>query len=165
MPSRSLWAPFELGRPFGAPNDPEFQMDVLRSLFGLFARKSGPIIEDYPQDAPITAETDQAWSCTLPLPPLPEASTPTEALKQSLLQEVGSLSPWYEESMCRMQRSTFGLSGLTADDMPMIAMYLADVAAGIGLVRPDASRDALPGGGCEGVLHGSRQRAAWRITA
>ena len=33
-----------------------------------------------------------------------------------------------------MQRSTFSLSGLTADDMPAIATYLADVAAG---ERPD----------------------------
>jgi hypothetical protein len=136
--------PFELGRPLGAPNEPEFQTDVLRALLGLFERASGPIIEDYPHESPVTAESDQAWSCALPLPPLPEASTPAEALKQSLLQEVGSLSPWYEESVRRMQRSTFGLSGLTADDMPTIATYLADVAAGEPSEPPSRLSDPMP---------------------
>jgi len=59
MPSRSLWVPFELGRPFGVPNEPKFQMDVLRSLLDFFARESGPLIEDYPHDAPVTAETNR----------------------------------------------------------------------------------------------------------
>lgn len=130
MPSRSLWVPFELGRPLGAPNDVEFQMDVLRSLLGLFERESGPVIEDFPRESPVTAETDAAWSCTIPLPPLPEATTPAEALKQALLQEVGSLAPWHTESMRRLGRTTFGLSGLTAESMPEIAAFLADVAAG-----------------------------------
>ncbi len=145
MPSRSLWVPFELGRPLGAPNEPEFQTDVLRALLGLFERESGPLTEDYPHESPVTAESDQAWACALPLPPLPEASTPAEALKQSLLQEVGSLAPWYEESMRRMQRSTFGLSGLTADDMPIIVTYLANMAAGEPSDPPNGLSHPLPG--------------------
>jgi len=28
-PPRALWVPFELGRPFGSPNDPRFQRRVL----------------------------------------------------------------------------------------------------------------------------------------
>ncbi len=129
-PSRSLWVPFELGRPLGAPNNPEFQLGVLRSLLGLFEKESGPVIEDYPHDSPVTEESDAAWSCVLPLPPLESTSTPAEALKQSLLQEVGSLAPWYAESVRRMGRSTFGLSGLTADSMPEIAAFMVDVASG-----------------------------------
>ena len=31
-PPRALWVPFMLGRPFGAPNDPDFQRRVLRHL-------------------------------------------------------------------------------------------------------------------------------------
>jgi len=31
--------PFELGRPFGAPDEPDFQRRVLRDLLGLLARK------------------------------------------------------------------------------------------------------------------------------
>ena len=29
-PPRALWVPYELGRPLGQPNDPEFQKRVLR---------------------------------------------------------------------------------------------------------------------------------------
>jgi hypothetical protein len=144
-PPRSLWVPFELGRPLGPPDNPEFQMDVLRSLLGLFARETGPVIEDYPYDSPVTAESDAAWSCILPLPPLESTSSPAEALKQSLLQEVGSLAPWYEESVRRLGRSTFGLSGLTADSMPEIAAFLADVAAGENPELPSGLSDQLPG--------------------
>ncbi len=145
MPARSLWVPFELGRPLGVPDDPEFQMDVLRSLLGLFGRESGPVIEDYPHDSPVTAESDAAWSCILPLPPLESTSNPAEALKQSLLQEVGSLAPWYEESVRRLGRSTFGLSGLTADSMPEIAEFLADMAAGDDPDIPPGLSDQSPG--------------------
>ncbi|MBT3943818.1 MAG: hypothetical protein HOC77_05825 [Chloroflexi bacterium] len=130
MPSRSLWVPFELGRPLGVPDDADFQIGVLKSLLGLFNRKSGPVIEDYPIESPVTAETDAAWSCTIPLPPLPDTTTPAEALKQALLQEVGSLAPWHAESMRRMGRTSFGLSGLTPESMPEVAAFLADVASG-----------------------------------
>ena len=38
-PPRSLWVPFELGRPFGAPNAPDFQRRVLRSALEQLARQ------------------------------------------------------------------------------------------------------------------------------
>ena len=51
-PPRALWVPFMLGRPFGAPNDAAFQRRVLAALLGLFERADGPVLEDYPEDAP-----------------------------------------------------------------------------------------------------------------
>ena len=69
-PPRTLWVPFELGRPFGPANEPAFRTAVLRSLLGLFEKPSGPIIEDYPIDAPRRADEDELWACPLPLPPL-----------------------------------------------------------------------------------------------
>ena len=119
-------------------------MDVLRSLLGLFDREAGPFIEDYPHDSPVTPESDVAWSCVLPLPPLQAASTPAEALKQSLLQEVGLLAPWYSESVRRMGRTSFGLSGLSADSMPEIATYLAGLASGENLEPPEGLDDPVP---------------------
>jgi hypothetical protein len=119
-------------------------LDVLRSLLGLFARGSGPIIEDYPHDSPVTPESDVAWSCVLPLPPLENASTPAEALTQSLLQEVGLLAPWYSESIRRMGRTSFGLSGLTAESMPDLATYLAGLASGENPEPPEGLDDPVP---------------------
>jgi hypothetical protein len=143
-PPRALWVPFELGRPLGAPNYPEFQMDVLKTLLGLFSRESGPVLEDYPHDSPVTHEMDMAWSCALPLPPLEPAATPGDALAQSLLQEVGNLAPWYAESIRRRGRTTFGLSGLTADDMDAIAEFLARKAAGEDPEPPEGLTDPMP---------------------
>ena len=144
-PPRALWVPFELGRPFGPPGHAEFQKDVLRSLLSLFAREAGPVLEDYPHDSPVTEEMDAAWSCALPLPPLDPAATPAEALTQSLLQEVGNLAPWYAESIRRRGRTTFGLSGLSADRMDAIAEFLARMAAGEDPEPPQGLADALPG--------------------
>jgi hypothetical protein len=136
--------PFELGRPFGAPDDPGFQQDVLRALLLLLSRRSGPVLEDYPHDAPQTEETDAAWSCALPLPPLEPAETPAEARKQAVLLEVGLLSPWYAESVRRRGRTTFQLSGLRPEQAPEIAAYLADTAAGLEPEPPAGLRDPMP---------------------
>lgn len=36
-----------LGRPFGAPNEPDFQRRVLKMLLALFERRAGPVLEDF----------------------------------------------------------------------------------------------------------------------
>jgi hypothetical protein len=136
--------PFELGRPLGPPNHPDFQKDVLRSLLALFSRESGPVLEDYPHESPVTEEMDAVWSCPLPLPPLEEAATPGDALAQALRQEVGNLAPWYGESVRRRGRTTFGLSGLTADRMDEIAEFLARMAAGEDAEPPQGLTEPMP---------------------
>ena len=50
---RFLWVPFELGRPFGAPHEPESQRRVLRDALALVERTDGPVVlADFPDDAP-----------------------------------------------------------------------------------------------------------------
>ena len=52
-PPRALWVPFELGRPLGAPGDPEFQRRVLLSALNLLEAPAGPVIlEDFPDEGP-----------------------------------------------------------------------------------------------------------------
>jgi len=49
-PPRALWVPFELGRPFGPPNDPEFQKRVVRTALQMLELEHGPVvIEDFPE--------------------------------------------------------------------------------------------------------------------
>jgi hypothetical protein len=129
-PPRALWVPFELGRPFGPPNHPEFQLDVLRAVLDLFSQPSGPVLVDYPDDAPDYGQSEQLWSCTLPLPPLPEASTPEERLRTCLLQEVGLLSPWYAEARSKHGHSAFGLAGLPPERVEDMAGFVAAYAVG-----------------------------------
>jgi hypothetical protein len=143
-PPRALWVPFELGRPFGAPNNPEFQMDVLKSLLALFSRERGPVLEDYPYDAPAIEDDDVPWSCPLPLTPLQPADTAAGQRKQALLAEVGMLAPWHAESVRRRGRSTFKLSGLQPDRAPEIAEFLAAIAAGEDAEPPAGIVDPMP---------------------
>ena len=61
-PPRALWVPFELGRPFGVPNDPDFQQRVLLDALELIEADEGPILKDYAEEAPpITGEA--TWAC------------------------------------------------------------------------------------------------------
>jgi hypothetical protein len=87
---------------------------------------------------------DAVWACALPLPPLEPAATPAEALKQALLLEVGMLTPWYAESRRRRGRTTFQLSGLTPDQAPAIAAFLAGMAAGESPEPPPGLVDPMP---------------------
>ena len=41
-----------LGRPFGVPHDAGFQRGVLIAALKLLERDQGPLLEDYPFDAP-----------------------------------------------------------------------------------------------------------------
>ena len=67
-PPRALWVPFELGRPFGTPNAPEFQEEVLRSALAMLAEPTGPVIRDFGREAPSisTGEDAEPWICALP---------------------------------------------------------------------------------------------------
>ena len=60
-PPRALWVPFELGRPFGPPNDPAFQKRVFLTALGMLVEDGGPVrIVDFPDDDP-RAQPDPAW--------------------------------------------------------------------------------------------------------
>jgi hypothetical protein len=114
-PPRFLWVPFELGRPFGAPNDPAFQTRVLRAALALLERSDGPVIlEDFPEDAPAATEDELAgWTCPVNLPKPTQSESP--ARLAAIRAEIAQLAPWYALAYERRGRSTFGLCGLEVD--------------------------------------------------
>ncbi|MDA0787397.1 MAG: hypothetical protein O3B37_14015 [Proteobacteria bacterium] len=118
-PPRALAVPFELGRPLGAPNEPDFQRRVLRDLLELLEQESGPVLEDFPDDAPGAVVEQEGWACPVNFAaPLADMSD-EELLAQTLLQEISLLKPWYEESkQIRGGRTNFGISGLAPEDTP-----------------------------------------------
>lgn len=125
---RFLWVPFELGRPFGAPNEPEFQKRVLRTALELVERADGPVVlEDFPDDAPRveTSKDDAPWSCPVTFAP-PQEQRP--ALVESTLHEMQRLEPWYEIRRQSQGASRPPVSGL---DRPVIVASLAELAEGI----------------------------------
>lgn len=114
-PPRFLWVPFELGRPFGAPNDPAFQTRVLRAALALLERPDGPVIlEDFPDDAPGGAAADMTgWTCPIPLPKPPAAAEiEGSEMLAAVLAEIARLAPWHALAAETRGRSTFGLSGI-----------------------------------------------------
>ena len=123
-PPRALAVPFELGRPLGAPNEPDFQRRVLLEVLKLLERPSGPVLEDFP-DAPPgeDAEEAQGWACPVNFAPPVDDVSDADLVHQALLQEVNLLRPWYEEAVKTYKRSAFGISGKTPDE---IARFLAD---------------------------------------
>lgn len=122
-PPRALWVPFDLGRPLGAP-DATFQTQVLRAALRLLERSDGPILEEYPKDAPGADKEDgESWVCPINLP-APETAEDKDA---TVLDEIESLRSWYDLGVDKRGRTSVGSSGL---DMEAIARYLSIWARG-----------------------------------
>ncbi len=111
-PPRALWVPFMLGRPFGAPGDPAFQRRVLLAVLGLLEAKAGPVLEDYPEDAPRPPQQElEGFACPFALSRPPGDLD----LASSLQREIAELVPWHELAQRGRGRTTAGLSGLSAE--------------------------------------------------
>lgn len=116
---RFLWVPFELGRPFGAPHEPDFQRRVLHDALALVDRTDGPVVlEDFPDDAP--GSDDQAvWACPVSFAP---SETEAPELLAAIRAEIGQLAPWAE-----LGPTPTPNTGSTLDEM---VAYLRTVADG-----------------------------------
>ena len=143
-PPRALWVPFELGRPFGPPNQPAFQMDVMHSLLDLFNRDSGPVLEDYPHESPEPASSADEWACALPLPPLQEGGSASERATQMVQAEMAQLRPWYDEARQRTGRTAFNSSGLEPDAADDMVAFLAEFSTGGDVTPPEGVAEPMP---------------------
>lgn len=121
-PPRALWVPFMLGRPFGAPNEPDFQRRVLRHLLSLFEHTTGPVLEDFPEDAPAADEQESGFACPVSFAAPKVAAG---ALAQDMFDEIAQLRPWYDLARKRRGRTTVGVYAATVDEAARhIALYL-----------------------------------------
>ena len=111
-PPRALWVPFMLGRPFGAPNEPNFQRGVLRALLALFERPTGPVLEDFPDDAPASDAPSDGYACPVNFAPVPAQAG---GLAQALHAEIAQLAPWHDLARKRRGRTTVGVFGPTVE--------------------------------------------------
>jgi len=112
-PPRALWVPFDLGRPMGAPDAPEFQRKVLQSGLELLASDRGPVLADFPEDAPGEAPGDMSgWVCPVNLAP---AAAEADGLHQALIKEMASLRPWFDLNFENKGRTVVGVGGIDID--------------------------------------------------
>jgi len=115
-PPRALWVPFELGRPFGVPNAPDFQQQVLLAVLELIEADEGPVLKDYTEEAPpIASET--TWACPVDFGRREETLSDMEKLYRAFKQEIGDLRPWYDLAVKNRERTTVGVSGIGIDDL------------------------------------------------
>ena len=122
---RFLWVPFELGRPFGAPNEPAFQRRVLHAALALFDGRPGPVVlEDFPDDAPAAPASDEAWACPVSFAPVDDGRP---ELARRVRDEMERLAPWNELYVERRGAAPAPASGLALDE---IVERLAEIAEG-----------------------------------
>ena len=114
-PPRALWVPFMLGRPLGAPDEPEFQRRVLLAALRLFDAASGPVLEDFPDDAPggSVSQARDGDACPVNFAKPHVAHSGADGLGQALSQEIAQLEPWHDIARKRRGGTTVGVSART----------------------------------------------------
>lgn len=116
-PPRALWVPFELGRPLGVPGDTAFQTRVLRAALQLLEAASGPVLVDFPDDAPAVVDAPTPLVCPVSFASPPEDLSDTDFLRSALQREIAQLRTWYDLAVTRRGRTTVGVSRLTPEGM------------------------------------------------
>ncbi|MFC1885550.1 hypothetical protein ACFLZM_00620 [Thermodesulfobacteriota bacterium] len=116
-PPRALWTPFELGRPFGVPNNPAFQRRVLLAALKLFEAPDGPVLADFPDEAPASPDPVAVLSCPVSFPEQDADLSETGKLCDALKREMISMQPWYDLAVKKRGRTTVGVSGLDLNNL------------------------------------------------
>ena len=123
-PPRALWLDFPMGRPLGKPNDPAYQMRVIRAAFELLERPAGPVLEDFADVIPVE---NGRMGYALP-PELVLAADEigdVDKLLARVEDEMAALRPAYEAAVAARGRTTVGASGLEISGFaPFIAAFV-----------------------------------------
>jgi hypothetical protein len=128
-PPRALWVPFELGRPLGTPNQPQFQTKVALAALKLLEAEQGPVLEYFAEEAPESdqGESDESvvWACPVNFSPDPGDKNAQEELADALHRELDELRPWYDLGLERHGRTA--LAAFTPEAAAsLIADYLVN---------------------------------------
>jgi hypothetical protein len=118
-PPRALWTAAPLGRPVGEPDDPAFQLRVIRAALALLERTDGPVIlEDFPEDPPGLVET-AGWAA----PAMTDALVFTKAAdwQAAFASELAGLRPLWQMAQVRFGRTSVGLSCQAPEAWPAFA--------------------------------------------
>ena len=116
-PPRALWVPFILGRPFGVPGDSAFQRRVLVAALRLLEAPAGPVLADYPEDAPPPGDEEmQGIACPVSF----DRAVDDSNLGAQLVREIAELAPWHDLAAQRRARTTTGVSGMAIEEAARI---------------------------------------------
>ena len=130
---RSLWVPFELGRPLGPPNNVAFQKNVIATALGLLTATPGPVLlADYLHDDPTSVDIE-TWHPPFDLTPGEVDLSDHAQLQSGLADELRVVAPSYAKFAAQNGRTTFGISGF---DIDACAAYLASYLAASAPANP-----------------------------
>lgn len=114
-PPRALLVPFELGRPFGSPDDAALQQQVLGAALALGQRMDVPAVEWFSAPAPRVPVEDAApWSCPVSFAPAALATEDADGIAV-VLSEIMLLRPWHDRNAERRGASAVGASGMALE--------------------------------------------------
>lgn len=123
-PARALWLDFPMGRPMGKPNDPVYQLKVIRAAFELLEAPFGPVLQDFAEVIPVR---DGRMGYALP-PGLVLTTADIgdlNALLAEVRAEIEALRPAYDEAVAARGRTTVGASELAIENLaPHIAAFV-----------------------------------------
>lgn len=124
-PPRALWVPFMLGRPLGAPDDPAFQKRVITAALALLERERGPVLEDFPDDAPDSPIEHDAEGAACPVS---FSSVRNDAtLGGKVAAEIDELRMWHALHERKHGRSAVGVTRRAPEQ---VAGFLCERVAG-----------------------------------
>ena len=81
------------------------------SVLMLLEASEGPVLQEFPEDAPADEAYAGPVACPIPFVSLDEKIDKTEQMLSAFRQEVASMRNWYELAVAKRGRST--VSGLT----------------------------------------------------
>jgi hypothetical protein len=119
-PPRALFVPFPFGYALGKPNDPSLQHRVIASAFELLLQPAGPVLVDFPEEAP-----------PLGLPQASGVDRTTTQADRDAADEVTRLRPFYERWVEDGKgRTAVGLTGIPQRRFRGVIRFLEAYARG-----------------------------------
>ncbi|MCJ7684028.1 MAG: hypothetical protein MUO68_07000 [Desulfobacteraceae bacterium] len=91
---------------------------MLLAALKLLEAPAGPVLEDFPEDAPVSKDQTAVLSCPVDFTQEEVSLTETEQLCAALKREMAAIRPWYEMAVKKRGRTTVGVSGLHIDIVP-----------------------------------------------
>jgi hypothetical protein len=111
-PPRALWVAFEFGRPMGPPDNSSFQRKVLLAALNLLEASGGPLLQDFPDDAPELPDEGKVLECPDNFYQFAADAIEPRDLGEALRREIVAMRPWYDTAVAGRKRTTLGISCL-----------------------------------------------------
>jgi hypothetical protein len=101
----------------GVPNDPVFQTRVLLSALKLLESERGPVLAEFPEEAPVIKTDSGPPACPVNFAyPIEEMNT-TQRLLTTFEQEMAQMRNWYDLALEKRGRTTSGTTGLEPEEV------------------------------------------------